>query len=86
MADELRERVARRLYRLVAVGPHFPYAWTELTDRDQNSYRVQADECIRLMEWARRECTDIDWIDYEECEVDTNDPLTLPPDDWKVTP
>ena len=40
-----------------------------------------ADECLRQIEWARREC--VEAADSETAEFTVMLPLTLAPPDWK---
>ena len=47
-----------------------------------NYYNAITDECIRQMEWARRETTFITSLDYDNDVIDFHE-LTLAPDGWK---
>jgi len=75
VASDLREQVARRLWILdlaamLGVTPNpKPDAWPNLCWEPER-YRRAADECIRLMEWARG-------------NHGLLDDLTLPPDEWQ---
>jgi hypothetical protein len=72
----LREQVARRLHTVRESGPFgHGESWEVLTGIGQDAFRTLADEVIRLMEWARRNCVPQERL--------ISGPLTLPPDDWK---
>jgi len=82
MTDSLREQVARRLLGTRgAIGAHSLNIFC--TEPFENEVAAaQAEEVIRLMEWARRETIDVIRIDFGAEELRYR-PLTLPPDDWK---
>ena len=70
--SNLREELADQLFR----------AWHAAVP-GSNGWLLVADECIRQMEWARRECVIPFQPDYDECEIDYSAPLTLAPKDWQ---
>ena len=91
----MREDVARALYEAVAakLGHRFTLAWSALLDHEQMTWMNAADEAIRLMEWARRECAEGDLQMSSMAEGDCgcwaginprpDKALTLPLADWK---
>ncbi len=63
---------ARQSLRFDAVSPHVV-----------GEYLVLADECLRQMEWARRDATEHILNDNEASQVLSEfAPLSLPPDGW----
>jgi len=83
----LREELALRLQD---VGADVPT--NDLGGIDLNTKEIAlavADECIRQMEWARRECTGEHWEgdgrDGTRHLVDrSEEPLILAPEGWKL--
>jgi len=74
--SNLREELARRLSTI------WQKEMQDEPDADVH-WNAIADECIRQMEWARRECVIPFQPDYDECEIDYSAPLTFAPADWK---
>lgn len=88
MAD-LREEVARRLYRAQTPLGNHQVPWERTAAWHQDRFCRIADECIRLMEWARRECNAWEVVERsapwaEVAEFEQLVPLTLPPDTWEA--
>lgn len=84
----LREHIAEKLVNFFAprVSDALPYE--RLASWQQLKWLELADEVIRLMEWARQECTGEHWAgegwDGTRYLVDRSErPLTCPPDDWR---
>ena len=87
MPDSLREQVARRLRKAYFLDSD--ESWANAEPHNWSPWLQQADEVIRLMEWAshhgkkKRVTTPLgvegDLIDWK---LDAP-PLTLPPDDWR---
>lgn len=81
---ELREQVAQRLQLIWGDDDG---TWDELTTGVREDWLSVADECIRLMEWARRECHGhyFSMGAAGGCDLDPNsEMLTLPPDTWEA--
>lgn len=79
----LREELSRRLCSLVWGAPHMPYANEPVCSEQDRAvtWGDLADECIRQMEWARRQTFD-SVRDYLP-DVEVHEPLTAAPEGWK---
>ena len=75
----LREQIAERIAKL-----HFGdnHAWEDMPEAEREGLREEADEVIRLMEWARK-CEADAWRAVRP-EMPAFGGITLPPPDWKV--
>lgn len=83
----LRDDIARRLWDVACDADDSRDLGGVYLNRPGVSEAV-ADEVIRLMEWARTQCTGEHWEgdarDGMRHIVDRSEqPLTLPPEDWK---
>jgi hypothetical protein len=84
----LREELARRLYGVASIIGGEP------TESSLSFWRLAADECLRQMEWSRREmhqrCSDYTQNAFDDGGAlpgpdrpEGNLPLTIAPPDWK---
>lgn len=85
----LREDLARRLYEAhwaptVALVGRAAVPFENQPDANREAWCVAADECIRQMEWARRQGADSVEASIIEIELaKEHGTITLAPPDWK---